>query len=82
MRNMVGERVHELGAYVITERLNVLQPTSEDPKAGAMKRHSGMFDLRDGKNNNTIVCSGMDVQALRRMQAKQNTERFLDYYLV
>jgi hypothetical protein len=64
--------------YVITERITAGHPESTDPKAQAFKRHSGVFDLRDGDNNNTITITNMNLKALRQMQARWNTSRVLD----
>jgi hypothetical protein len=61
------------GRYQITERRNGATPSNDDPKAQALKRHSGVFDLRDTKSGNVIVATGADLRKVRAIQARWNS---------
>lgn len=63
--------------WYITERKDQFEPAATDPKAQAMKRHSGMFDLRTADGG--IVMSSHNLKYLRQVQARQNTATVLDY---
>lgn len=62
--------------YQITERLDDVNPSENDPLAQAMPRHTGMYDLRDSLNK-VICASGRNVRMLRKMQARWNTNYYL-----
>lgn len=61
------------GRYQITERRNAQAPDASDPLAQAIRRHSGMYDLRDYHSSGVICCSSSNIIALRRQQARWNT---------
>ena len=64
--------------YVLTERIISNIPNNDDPKARAMKLHSGVFDMRDSKSSDVICCTSMNLPALRRFQASKNTDTYLN----
>lgn len=64
--------------YIITERLTELRPTYNDPLAQAVKRHAGVYDLRDAHQEGLIVTSSKNIKMLRRYQALYNTRFVLD----
>lgn len=67
---------HAFERFQITERRNADHASPTDPKAGAMHKHSGVFDLRDmkpGKIDSTIIATSRDLKALRKTQARLNS---------
>ena len=68
--------------YQITERALSNAPSLNepctDPVAQATRQHSGVYDLRDTRHGNVICATSVNLPALRRLQAKLNTSRWLD----
>lgn len=63
-----------LARYIVTERVNATRPSNNDPKAQAFKRYSGVYDIRDSQSGNVICASSSNLTAIRRAQAKWNSD--------
>lgn len=63
----------DFARYTVTERLDGNNPTNDDPKAQAFKRHSGVFDIRDSQSANVICGTIADLAKARKIQARWNS---------
>lgn len=69
------------GPFVITERREAEVACIGDPVAGAVKKHTGVYDLRRDGSQGSIMDTAKGAPGLQRLRARQrrlNTGAILD----